>query len=217
MHVQPFNAVTKYQIRSSIFLFTKCFKFILGLLFENMNTENSNETQIKKSKQGRPRKIDRKLIFDTLQKYKKKISPSEDGKLVSKSDKVWKEIAKEIKNIKSDAGLYTYVSCNQDGVRKALWMNFENHESSDDPMDDYDRSDLVKDLLEVSTLSCNADQSSNAFTFTIHVPASELDKLVETRVVYLHKKRARHVKNFLKGPYIIEKSFIMRCGNNLVI
>lgn len=69
-------------------------------------------------RRGRPGRIDKDRIVDTILKYKDQIIHGE--KIVSKCDSIWITIAKDLDNNVTPASIYTFVSCNRYKIREKL-------------------------------------------------------------------------------------------------
>lgn len=90
------------------------------------STSLTKTSETKSSKLGRPCLTPIDALEETLKKFKHRLF--REGKTISKRDEVWEEISRvlqdgqdqQIKIRKSPAALYTYVTCNKNGVLKVL-------------------------------------------------------------------------------------------------
>lgn len=71
------------------------------------------------STRGRPAKIDKDRVVNILLKYKDQIM-QDNGKIVSKCDKIWIIIAKDLENCLTPISLYAIVICNRYKIREKL-------------------------------------------------------------------------------------------------
>lgn len=74
-------------------------------------------------KRGRPLTIDKNKVIEVLIKYKDDIV-LDNYKIISKCDKIWCTLSKEINDIMTSNALYTFVVCNKHNVRDKLMSSF---------------------------------------------------------------------------------------------
>lgn len=68
---------------------------------------------------GRPDKMDKQVLTETLIRYKKEII-KEDFLVVSKNNSIRIQIALQLDNVMTPNVLYTFVTCNKFGIRDKL-------------------------------------------------------------------------------------------------
>lgn len=151
---------------------------------------------------GRPEKIDKHLLTETLIKYKRDII--KDFKVISKNDPIWKRIGTELNNIMTSNALYTYVSCNKFGIRDKLSDRSHTFEIDENNIrEDNDREQICdnngreQDNSKCTTMSDSIISEANecvtnadgVSTFIITMPKTDYDSMI------IYKKYRRAEKN----------------------
>lgn len=129
-------------------------------------------------KVGRPCATPIMALEQTLAKFKNRLFHK--GKAVSKRNEVWEEISQVLLQDpltirKSAAALYTYVTCNKNGI-----LNVLQEGPLDQSLDTQPDSSLTKVSLD---LTGDSNDQNHAVRFDFHVQGKEFDKLLVTRVI----------------------------------
>jgi hypothetical protein len=142
---------------------------------------------------GRPDKIDKNLLKETLLKYKKELI-KENFKIISKSDAIWVKIASELNNLITPVALYTFVTCNKFGIRDILSDRaslchesniHENNEDTNQELNITESTRMSDSTLKNSLLS----STDGVSTFMITIPKDDFLSLI------IYKKYRRTEKN----------------------
>lgn len=75
-------------------------------------------------KRGKPLTIDKNKVIEVLIKYKKYVIVLDNYKIISKCDKIWCTLSKEINDIITPNALYIFAVCNKHNIRNKLMSSF---------------------------------------------------------------------------------------------
>lgn len=152
---------------------------------EQQCSDGDEEVPVKR-RRGARRVFDNEKIFKVLVEYKEEIINRITGQ-ISTSEKIWAEIAQKLIEMgqgKTAKSLYTYVSCDQDGVRGKLDPTFKKYEEADD----------VAVPSPPSKRGRKRSPVQSRMEFTTSIPYDDFKVLIEKRPTYVTDKETGIIK-----------------------
>lgn len=152
---------------------------------------------------GRSDKVNKKVLKETLIKYKKEII-KENFRVISKNHSIWIQTALELNNVMTPNVLYTFVTCNKFGIRDQLcdhspmqYEDIRNEDREEDENADENEQENISKTKSTTMSDSSLNQSSVRFsnaggvsTFIISViPKEDYTSMI------IHKKYRRAEKN----------------------
>jgi len=133
---------------------------------------------------GRPSKVQREDIINTVLAYKDRIIISHHNidKILSKHNVIWSEISNALCNRITSASLYTIVSCNRYGIRDKLIGRPKVNTTNSFNLSDGSNLNISDNTVD--------EKSMESINFIIKIPTHEFEELI----VYTSYKRMQRNK-----------------------